>query len=176
MTKKRNRPQKNNYKEDKVVYESNSYNDNKKKIKQPIKRRPNDLLKLYEKEIINQSQYASGERLLIDYETSFRNKCSTNIIDQVKVQNSTKLNNEFYLIQNLNAWDRYNKAISSITDLNTREVIREFIIEGKGLTEIDSKLKKRGAAEVRLYYGLKELARYYRNLAKIKKLTKKAES
>jgi len=163
MTKKRNKSSKSihTYKEDKVVYESNSDSDNKKKVKQPIKRRPNDLLKLYEKEIINQSQYASGERLLLDYETSFRNKCSTNFIDQVKIQNSTKMNNEFHLIQNLDAWDRYNKAISSITDLNTREVVREFVIEGKGLTEIDTKLKKRGVAEVRLCYGLRELVTFY---------------
>jgi len=176
MTKKKNRPQKNNYKEDKVVYESgsdnnnnpnNTKNKNNKNIqnnlnnRQPIKRRPNDLYKLYEKGTINQSQYASGERLLLDYETSFRNKCSSNIIDEVKVQKSTKMNNEFHLIQNLNAWDRYNKAISSIADLNTREVIRQFCIEGKGLTEIDKSLGKRGVAEVRLYYGLKELARFY---------------
>ena len=53
-----------------------------------------------------------------------------------------------------------------------REVIREFIIEGKGLTEIDAKIKKRGVAEVRLYYGLKELARYYRYLAKLNKSDK----
>ncbi len=46
------------------------------------------------------------------------------------------MNNEFHLIQNLDSWDRYNKAISSIADLNTREVIRQFYIEGKGLTEI----------------------------------------
>jgi len=168
MTKKKNRPQKNNYKEDRIVYESNSDSDKKAgKInpnsRQPIKRKPNDLYKLYEKETINQEQYASGERLLLDYETSFRNKCSTNIIDEVKVQKSTKLNNEFHLIQNLDSWDRYNKAISSVADLNTREVIRQFCIEGKGLTEIDKSLGKRGVAEVRLYYGLKELAKYYTN-------------
>jgi len=174
MTKKKNKSKNiHTYKEDRVVYESKSDSDNKTgktnpNTRQPIKRRPNDLLKLYEKEIINQSQYASGERLLLDYETSFRNKCSTNIIDEVKIQKSTKMNNEFYLIQNLNAWDRYNKAISSITDLNTREVVREFMIDGKGLTEIDAKLKKRGVAEVRLCYGLKEIARYYRHLAKLK--------
>ncbi|HSQ97703.1 MAG TPA: hypothetical protein VLL98_03205, partial [Rickettsiales bacterium] len=75
-------------------------------------------------------------------------------------------NNEFHLIQNLNAWDRYNKAISSITDLNTREVVREFIIHGKGLTEIDAEIKKRGVAEVRLCYGLKELVKYYTTLNK----------
>ncbi|HSQ97468.1 MAG TPA: DUF6456 domain-containing protein [Rickettsiales bacterium] len=184
MTKKRNKSSKSihTYKEDKVIYESGSDSDNSSNrsknnknnpnTKQPIKRRPNDLLKLYEKEIINQSQYASGERLLLDYETSFRNKCSTNIIDQVKIQNSTKMNNEFHLIQNLDAWDRYNKAISSIVDLNTREVVREFIIEGKGLTEIDAKLKKRGVAEVRLHYGLKEIAKYYRHLAKLHKQAK----
>ncbi|HSQ97524.1 MAG TPA: hypothetical protein VLL98_02275 [Rickettsiales bacterium] len=173
MTKKKNKSKSiHTYKEDKVVYESNSDSDNKKKAKQPIKRRPNDLLKLYEKEIINQSQYASGERLLLDYETSFRNRCSTNIIDEVKVQKSTKMNNEFHLIQNLDAWDRYNKAISSITDLNTREVVREFVIEGKGVTEIDAELKKRGVAEVRLCYGLKEIARYYRHLAKLHKQAK----
>ncbi|HSQ97714.1 MAG TPA: hypothetical protein VLL98_03265, partial [Rickettsiales bacterium] len=81
-------------------------------------------------------------------------------------------NNEFHLIQNLNAWDRYNKAISSITDLNTREVVREFIIHGKGLTEIDARLKKRGVAEVRLCYGLREIARYYRHLTKLHKQAK----
>ncbi len=191
MTKKKNRPQKNNYKEDRVVYESNSDSDNTKNNKnsknsqnnpnnlnnkQPIKRRPNDLYKLYEKETINQEQYASGEKLLLDYETSFRNRCSTNIIDEVKVQKSTKMNNEFYLIQNLNAWDRYNKAISFIADLNTREVIREFIIDGKGLTEIDKSLGKRGVAEVRLYYGLKELARYYRSLTRLKYTIDKTEN
>ncbi|MDD2839998.1 MAG: hypothetical protein PHY80_02610 [Rickettsiales bacterium] len=171
MTKKRNKSSKSiyTYKEDRVIYESKSDSDNKTgktnpNTRQPIKRKPNDLYKLYEKEIINQSQYASGERLLLDYEISFRNKCSTNIIDEVKIQKSTKMNNEFHLIQNLDAWDRYNKAISSITDLNTREVVREFIIEGKGLTEIDAELKKRGVAEVRLCYGLKEIARYYKKL------------
>ena len=72
-----------------------------------------------------------------------------------------------HLIQNLNAWDRYNKAICFIADLNTREVIKQFVIEGKGLTEIDKSLGKE-VAEVRLYYGLKELAKYYRNLTKAK--------
>jgi hypothetical protein len=183
MTKKRNKSSNSNYsyKEDRIVYESGSDSDNNKinnnnrnknnkdsknsqnspNNRQPIKRRPNDLYKLYEKETINQEQYASGERLLLEYETSFRNKCSTNIIDEVKIQKSTKMNNEFHLIQNLDSWDRYNKAISSIADLNTREVVRQFCIEGKGLTEIDKSLGKRGVAEVRLYYGLKELAKFY---------------
>jgi len=174
MTKKKNKllkNQKTRLNEGRIVYETdsdsgnsnnrNKNNKNNPNSKQTIKRRPNDLLKLYEKEIINQSQYASGERLLLDYEKSFKNKCSTNILDEVKVQKSTKMNNEFHLIQNLDAWDRYFKALSSIADLNTREVVREFIIEGKGLTEIDAKLKKRGVAEVRLCYGLKELAKFY---------------
>lgn len=169
MTKKKNKllkNQKTRPNEDRIVYESNSDSDNIKNKnnpnnKQPIKRRPNDLLKLYEKEIIDQKQYASGERLLLDYEKSFKNKCSTNILDEVKVQKSTKMNNEFYLIQNLDAWNRYFKALYSIIDLSTREVVREFIIEGKGLTEIDARLKKRGVAEVRLCYGLRELARFY---------------
>lgn len=134
----------------------------KNRIRQQIKRKPNDLFKLYEKKVIDQEQYASGERLLQDYESSFRNKCTITILEDVKVQKSTKPNNEFYLIQNLNAWDRYNKAISSIKDLPTREIVRMFVIEGKGLTELDKKIKKQGVAEVRLWYGLKELARFYK--------------
>lgn len=73
------------------------------------------------------------------------------------------MNNEFYLIQNLDSWYIYNKAISSIADLNTREIIRQFVIEGKGLTEIDKSLGKRGVAEVGLFYRLKELAKFYTN-------------
>ena len=138
----------------------------KNRIRQQIKRKPNDLFKLYEKKVIDQEQYASGERLLQDYESSFRNKCTITILEDVKVQKSTKPNNEFYLIQNLNAWDRYNKAISSIKNLPTREIVRMFVIEGKGLTELDKKLKKQGVAEVRLWYGLKELAMFYKNQIK----------
>ena len=138
----------------------------KNRIRQQIKRKPNDLFKLYEKKVIDQEQYASGERLLQDYESSFRNKCATTTLEEVKVQKTTKINNEFHLIQNLNAWDRYNKAISSIKDLATREIVRMFVIEGKGLTELDKKLKKQGVAEVRLWYGLKELAMFYKNQIK----------
>lgn len=36
-----------------------------------------------------------------------------------------------------------------------------FVIEGKGLTCIDKGLKKQGVVKVRLWYGLKELARFY---------------
>ena len=36
----------------------------KNRIRQQIKRKPNDLFKLYEKKVIDQEQYASGERLL----------------------------------------------------------------------------------------------------------------
>lgn len=140
----------------------------KNRIRQQIKRKPNDLFKLYEKKVIDQEQYASAEKLLFDYENSFRNKCTITILEDVKVQKSTKPNNEFYLIQNLNAWDRYNKAISSIKNLPTREIVRMFVIEGKGLTELDKKLKKQGVAEVRLWYGLKELARFYKGLSRKK--------
>lgn len=134
----------------------------KNRIRQQIKRKPNDLFKLYEKKIIDQEQYASGERLLQDYESSFRNKCTITILEDVKVQKSTKPNNEFYLVQNLNAWDRYNKAILSIENSTTREIVKMFVLEGKGLTELDKKIKKQGAAEIRLWYGLKELARFYK--------------
>lgn len=136
--------------------------------KTPPKRLPNDLYKLYEKETINQEQYASGERLLFDYECSFRNKCTISILNEVRVQKSTKINNEFHIIQNLDAWDRYNKAISSIEDIKTRDVVRDFCIEGKGLTEIDNKMGKRGVAEVRLCYGLGELVKYYKNAKKLR--------
>ena len=73
------------------------------------------------------------------------------------------MNNEFHLIQNLDSWDKYNKAVSSIKDLPTREIVRMFIIEGKSLTSIDKGFKKQGVAEVRLWYGFEELARFYNN-------------
>ena len=37
------------------------------------------------KRIIDQEQYASGEKLLFDYERSFKNKCATKILEEVKV-------------------------------------------------------------------------------------------
>ena len=156
---------------EKIVFESDpelSLNEDQKiqnKLNS-IKRQINNLYKLYDKETIDQEQYAAGERLLFDYENSFKNKCTTTTLEEVKVQKSTKMNNEFHLIQNLNSWDRYNKAISSIEDLNTRDIIKQFIIENKSLTQIDKQLKKQGVAEVRVWYGLKELAGYYKNLNK----------
>lgn len=173
MTKKNknnrsNKNSRNNNTTDKVIYESNPESNTSKKHnkKQPPKRKPNDLYKLYDKEIIDQEQYASGERLLRDYESAFKNKCTTSGIDEIRVQKSTKQNIELNLIQNLDSWDRYIKAISSIIDLNTRQIVRDFVIDGKGFTEIDQSIKKRGVAEVRLWYGLKELANYYRVLSK----------
>lgn len=167
MTKKKNKAKLNsNTRPERIVYESNSTPPNNPNRPSPPKRKPNNLYKLYDKEIIDQEQYATGERLLLDYESSFRNKCTMSILDDIKVQKSTKVNNEFYVIQNLNAWDRYLKAIASIEDLNNREVVKQFCIEGRGLTEIDNKLGKRGVAEVRLWYGLKELANYYKNYYK----------
>lgn len=156
---------------EKIVFETNpELNLNETQIIQNklnnIKRQTNNLYKLYDKEIIDQEQYAAGERLLFDYENSFKNKCTTTTLEEVKVQKLTKMNNEFYLIQNLNSWDKYNKAILSIEDLNTRDIVKQFIIENKSLTQIDKQLKKQGVAEVRVWYGLKELAGYYKNLNK----------
>lgn len=171
MTKKRNIKKQKLI--EKIVFESNpelSLNEDQKiqnKLNS-IKRQTNNLYKLYDKEIIDQEQYAAGERLLFDYENSFKNKCTTTTLEEARVQKSTKMNNEFHLIQNLNSWDRCNKAISSIEDLNTRDIIKQFVIENKSLTQIDKQLKKQGVAEVRLWYGLKELAGYYKNLNKIK--------
>lgn len=159
---------------EKIVFESDpelSLNESQKiqnKLNN-IKRQINNLYKVYDREIIDQDQYAAGERLLFDYENSFKNKCTTTTLEEVKVQKSTKMNNEFHLIQNLNSWDKYNKAISSLEDLNTREIVKQFVIENKSLTQIDKQLKKQGVAEVRLWYGLKELAEYYRNLNRINK-------
>ena len=48
-----------------------------------------------------------------------------------------------------------------------------FLIEGKGLTFIDKGLKKQGVAEVRLWYGLKELARFYKGLSRKNYLNRK---
>jgi hypothetical protein len=134
-----------------------------KTIRKPPKRRSHDLLKLYEKERINLNQYRAGERLILDYENSFRNRCSLAFAGEIKIQR-TKINHESNLIQNLYAWDRYTKAIASIDDTKTKEVIRMFCIDGIGLSKIDRTLGKMGAAEVRLCYGLKDLVRHYRSL------------
>jgi hypothetical protein len=134
-----------------------------KTIRKPPKRRPHDLLKLYKNEKISLYQYRAGERLILDYENSFRNRCSLAFAGEIKIQRS-KINHESNLIQNLYAWDRYTKAIASIDDAKTKEVIRMFCIDGIGLSKIDRSLGKMGAAEVRLCYGLKDLARYYRSL------------
>ena len=158
--------------DDEEIKKEKIKNEKRQKILN-AKRKSNDLLKLYEKQVIDQEQYASGERLLQDYESSFKNKCATTTLEEVKVQKTTKMNNEFHLIQNLNSWDRYNKAISSIKDLPTREIVRMFVIEGKGLTCIDKGLKKQGVAEVRLWYGLKELARFYKGLSRKNYLNRK---
>lgn len=173
-SKNRNKNKKTNLKRqtqiiEKIVFESDpelSLNEDQKTQNKlnSIKRQINNLYKLYDKEIIDQDQYAAGERLLFDYENSFKNKCTTTTLEEVIVQKSTKMNNEFHLIQNLNSWDRYNKAISSIEDLNTKNIVKQFVIENKSLTQIDKQLKKQGVAEVRLWYGLKELVKYYKNL------------
>jgi hypothetical protein len=143
----------------------NKIKDNKKnqKTRKTPKRRPHDLLKLYEKEMISLSQYRAGERLILDYENSFRSGCSLTFAGEVKIQKS-KINHEANLIQNLYAWERYSKAITSIDDIKTKEVLRMFCIDGIGLSKIDRTLGKMGAAEVRLCYGLKDLARHYRGL------------
>jgi hypothetical protein len=139
--------------------------DNKKnqKTRKPPRRRPHDLLKLFEKGTINLNQYRAGERLILDYENSFRNICPLAFAGEVKIQKSN-INNGASLIQNLYAWERYNKAMMSIDDLKTREVIRMFCIDGIGLSKIDRTLGRVGAAEVRLCYGLKDLMRYCRSL------------
>ncbi|MDR0571811.1 MAG: hypothetical protein LBG48_03100 [Rickettsiales bacterium] len=138
---------------------SENQTKSKNQTRKPPKRRPHDLLKLYERGDISLSQYKAGERLILDYENSFRNRCPLAFAGEVRVQN---LKNDLYLIQNIYAWERYNKAIASIDDLRTREIIRMFCIEGKGLTEIDKTIKKVGVAEILLYYGLKDLAKHYR--------------
>ncbi len=168
MTKKRNIKRQKLI--EKIVFESNpelTMNEDQKienKLNN-IKRQINNLYKLYDKATIDQEQYAAGERLLYDYENSFKNKCTTTTaLEEARVQKSTKMNNEFHLIQNLNSWDKYNKAISSVEDLNTREILRQFLIENKSLTNIDKQLKKQGVAEVRVWYGLKGLAKFYKNL------------
>jgi len=134
---------------------------NKIKEKPKAKRKPNDLQKLYERGKITQKQYASGERLILDYELSFRNKSCCDFKDEANVQKSNRNNNEFFLIQNLHAWERYSHAIMSIKNLQTREIVKMFCIEGLGLTQIDKKLGKNGVAEVRLWYGLNGLWRFY---------------
>lgn len=129
---------------EKIVFESDpelSLNEDQKTQNKlnSIKIQTNNLYKLYDKETIDQEQYAAGERLLFDYENSFKNKCTTTTLEEVKVQKSTKMNNEFHLIQNLNSWDRYNKAISFIEDLNTREIVRQFAIFKENILDFSKK-------------------------------------
>lgn len=148
---------------------ANCRNTTANPFQKPKKRRKTQtLLHLYEKGKIEQDQFAAGERLLRDYEYSFRNKSSSNFDNQLGTSKSKDSknynNNEFFVIQNTNRWDRYNKAITSIENLETREIVRSFCIEAVGLSRLDKELGKSGVAEVRLWYGLKELIEYYRGL------------
>ncbi len=114
MTKKRNIKRQKPI--EKIVFETNpELNLNETQIIQNklnnIKRQINSLYRLYDKEVIDQEQYVAGERLLFDYENSFKNKCTTTTLEEARVQKSTKMNNEFHLIQNINSWDKYNSNI-----------------------------------------------------------------
>jgi hypothetical protein len=153
-------PTKNTSKDDKAYQKSQK---NKRKMQK------HSLLKLYERNTITLKQYLAGERLMRDFENSFKNYSSLSImIRRNKTKNNTnrRRNSWSSLIQNLYSWERYSKAIMSIEDNQTREIIKDFCLYGKTLTELDKRLKKRGVAELRLIYGLNDLAKYYLELKK----------
>jgi hypothetical protein len=150
-------------------YRASTHADPQAKTRKKRKIQKRSLLKLYERDAITLKQYSAGERLIRDYENSFKNRSSPFLRIRKKSRTKTnriKQNQETSLIQNINFWERYTKAISSIEDIQTREIIKQFCIDNINLTELDKKLKKRGVAELRLIYGLDDLAKYYIGLKK----------
>jgi hypothetical protein len=150
-------------------FENPPHSKTQSKTQKRRKIQKHSLLKLYERDVITTKQYAAGERLIRDYENSFKNYSSLSL--KIARKNKAKSkggkqNPESGLIQNIRSWERYAKAIISIDDGQTREIAKQFCIDGVNLTELDKKLKKRGVAELRLICGLNDLAKHYRELRK----------
>jgi hypothetical protein len=145
----------------KIVF---STEDQKKQ--RPPARRVSDLQKLFQKKIIDESQLLAGEQLARDLENSLGHNSSLALLGRRSLGSRKfprKIDSDRAIIQNLSSYERYHRAIMSLEDSLTRDVVYQFCINGIGLTALDKKLgNRRGAAEVRLCYGLRDLAKFYR--------------
>lgn len=149
---------------EKIVFDTEI--DLKPQKKQSI-RKHTDLQKLFEKKIIDGNQLYAGERLALDYENSFHYNSSTSLLLSEKNNNKNKSKSKITidksLIQNIYSYDSYHKAIMSIDNVITRDIVIKFCIDNIPLTKLDKQLgNKYGAAEIRLWYGLKQLVEFYR--------------
>ncbi|GHU27678.1 hypothetical protein FACS1894152_4620 [Bacilli bacterium] len=154
---------------EKIVFDSEEMEQEKKQNFVP--RKPNDLQKLFEKKVIDTQQLYAGERLALDYENSFHNDSSTGMIGRNPMGRNKPItkkdSDNRCLIQNLISYERYHRAIMSISNPLTRDIVAKFCVWNIGLTKLDKELgNKRGEAETRLWYGLKELAKFYEGVSK----------
>lgn len=187
------------YNDDKIVYETslcdknnklnknnksdknnknNSLNTSNKNVNTITKQKPifkeNNLIKLFNKKLINLDQLYAGIQLKRDYENSFvyyRSPCISPIV--AGRSSSKKFDSTKFIINNITTYNRYHNAIKHLNNIKMRFIVYNYCIEESCFTYLDKQLKsKTGTAEILLHYGLLELSKFYKEERKIEKTEK----